>query len=106
MAIIQECMWIALFIVTLLNVYNFLYKMRKYRFMPILLTYIGMLGLCVLSIIFFAEALAPGSRLNTNESTWVYYQANIRLCCHIALIGYGGMIIELILSIQMMQQAA
>ena len=88
-------MWALLLILILFNAYNFLYKMTKYKFAPMVLVYVGNAAIACLTIAYFCERLDGASRVQTSESAWIYYQANIRLACLIAIIGYIGLLYEL-----------
>ena len=88
-------MWALLLILIFFNAYNFLYKMTKYKFAPMVMVYVGNVAIAGLIIAYFSERLDANSRVQTSESAWIYWQANIRLACLIAIVGYIGLLIEL-----------
>ena len=47
-------MWALLLILIFFNAYNFLYKMTKYKFAPMVLVYVGNTALACLVIIYFS----------------------------------------------------
>ena len=90
---------------TLLNAYLYLWKLSKYRFMPFVLLYVGMASLCCLVIAYSAQCITPGSRINTSESAWVYYFVNMKTTSMVSMIGFSGLIIDLLLMLRLMRQS-
>ena len=90
---------------TLLNAYLYLWRLSKYRFMPFLLLYVGMIGMCCIVIGYYAECITPMSKVNSTESAWVYFMINMRLSCLISIIGYSSLIVDLLLMLRLMRKS-
>ena len=65
--------WALLLILICFNAYNYLYKMTKYKFAPMVMVYVGNAVLACLIIVYFSERLDDNSIVNTTESAWVYF---------------------------------
>lgn len=79
--------------------------MRKYRFIPVVVTYGSMLSMAILFITYYIERNIDTSRVNTVESAWIYFNNSIRLAAVLGTLGYTGLIIELNLLISLMQES-
>ena len=104
--VISVCLWSSLLSLLGYNMYNYLLKKKGYKFIPMLLAYSSMTLLSILVICYYIERINKESFINTNESAWFFYVANIRLTCLVAILGYTGLVIELSLKLQMMQTSA
>ena len=75
--------------------YNYLFKQKGYKFIPVFLVYASMTILSGLVICFYIDSIDQESFVNTNDLGWLYYSTNIRLTCLVAILGYTGLVIEL-----------
>lgn len=104
--VLQIILWSALLCFTLYNTYIYLIKLRKYRFIPSLLLYFGMVSMCILVIAYFCQRIVPSSPVNIDESSWLYYSNNIRLFCIVSIIGFCALITELLLMLRLMTKSS
>ena len=95
--------WSLTLIITIYNAYEYLYKLSRWKFIPISLTYLAIIASAILSIIYSCERLTPSSGVNTNEADWVFFFSNLRLAAQVGCIGFAGMVIELILKVRLME---
>jgi len=86
---------------TILNAILYLIMLRKYRFMPFLLLYMGMIALCSLIVAFFAECLTDGSAVNTNEVAWLRFELNVKAAAIIGVVGFTGLIADLVFMLKL-----
>ena len=82
----------------------YLIKLRKHKFVPLLLLFAGEITTCATVIAFFSECLVKDSHVNKYESTWLFYMINIKLSCLVGIIGFAGLIIDLQLMLDYMTQ--
>ena len=90
---------------TLLNAYFYLWKLSKYRFVPFVLLYTGMSCLCCLVIAYSVQCISPGSNINVSEAAWVYYFVNMKTFSMVSIIGFSGLIIDLLLMLRLMRDS-
>ena len=82
------CFWVLLFIIILYNGYHYLYKMQRFRFIPMVLVYVSMMVAVLIVIAYFANP-------DHTVAGWVYYSCNLSLVALLAMLGYTCMLIEL-----------
>lgn len=99
-------LWILILVPLFFNIYHYLYKQGKYRFVPMVLVYVGLVCESAITVAYHIERIDADSRINTHESTWIYFSANMRLACLVSILGYGGLLIELNLKLRMLQQCS
>ena len=88
-------LWALLLVLIIFNAYNYLYKMTKYKFAPMVMLYVGNAVLACLVVVYFSERLDMHSRVWRSESAPIFFQSNMRLACTIAILGFIGLIVEL-----------
>ena len=93
-------------LLTVINAYLYLLKLSKYKFLPLLLLFTGIGVVCCLVIANFAEYINPGSNMNKNEATWLFYMINIRLFSLVFIVGFCGLIVDLLLMLRLMTQCS
>ena len=98
-------LWAFFLVFTLVNAYLYLLKMRKYRFIPFLLLYVGMASLSCFVIAYYVMSLDLNNVVYTQEGFWLLYEGNMKASVLVALIGFGGLIIDLLLMLRLMTQS-
>ena len=86
--IIAVCFWVLLLLIILYNGYHYLYKMQRFRFIPMVLVYVSMIVADLIVIAYFASP-------DHTVAGWVYYSCNLSLVAILAMLGYTCMLIEL-----------
>lgn len=106
MMIVLIILWSGCLCLNCTNFYIYLIKLKKYRFVPSVLLYTGMLVTCCVVIAYFSQRINPTSRVNTNEPSWIYYSSNMRLFCIYAIIGFTALLVELVMMLKLMNKSS
>ena len=102
LAISLLILWSFCLLLTLINSYLYLFKLNKYKVMPLLILLVGMVILCSIVLVFYIECVLSDSKINSNESAWLFFMINMKLCYLLTIIGFSGLIIDLLLMINLM----
>ena len=99
-------MWCFQLIFTLITGYLYLWKLRKFKFLPLLILYISMVVTSVTVITYYTQCIIPSSVVNTDRASWLFYMIIIKLGCLIGVVGYNGLIIDLLLMLNVLTKSS
>lgn len=97
-------LWVIVLVPICYNIYHYLVRERKYKFIPMLLVYVGQLSMVLIILAYFITKETDGNKRQMEQ--WSYFTINMRLACLICILGFSGLVIELSLKLKMLQQTS
>ena len=106
LAICLIVIWSFCLLLTFINAYLYFYMLKKYKVISLLIMFVGTAALCSIVIVFNLQCLNADSEIESNVSVWLFFMINMKLACLFIVIGFGGLIIDLILMMSLMLESS